>query len=366
MTIREAVNIIAARFPVELVTDHDNVGLIVGNYDDECKKISMAYELNENVVNEAVKRQVDLLITYHTPLFRPAKSFTTSTSHPNPLVEAARSRLNIFAIHTALDVVRDGLNFDLAARLGMKHLRFLSPLKDTLYKLVVFAPETHADQVRHAMAQAGAGKIGNYLECSFSVNGVGTFVPNDSASPFVGESGKLDHVEETKIEMVVEKHRLRGVLNAMSAVHPYEEVAYDLYPLKNEAVNLGFGVMGDLEPPLATKDFLSHLKETLELEFLKVSNISDRDVRKVALCAGSGYTFYNDAIRSGADIFITGDVKHHDFREAKSCPTVLVDATHQGTERFVTELMYRLIEKLFKGKVEVESIGQRLENALVF
>lgn len=366
MTIREAVNIITERLPIELVAGQDNVGLIAGDYDDECRRIGIAYELTGDVVGEAVENGCDLLITYHTPLFRATKSFTTSASHRDFLLDAVRSRLNVFAVHTAIDVIKDGLNFDLGRRLGLTGLQFLSPLKDTLFKLAVLIPGSHVDEVRHAMAQAGAGRIGNYEECSFNMDGQGTFLPGESASPFLGKPGQMEKVEETKVEFVVEKHRLRGVLNAMFASHPYEEVAYDIYPLSNTSANYGFGIIGEVERPIGAREFLNHVKKVLDLEFLKVSGIPDHDIRKVAICAGSGMSFYGEAVKKSADVFVTGDVSHHDFREARLRPTALVDATHHGTEKFVTELMYGLFEKLFRGRVEVKLSRQRLQSAFVF
>ncbi len=366
MTIGDAVSLIGSSLPIELMADKDNVGLIAGNYDDECGRISVTYELNREVINEAVRNQVDLLVTYHTPIYRAVKSLTTSISHPNSLLEAVRSKLSVFAIHTALDVVKGGLNFDLAERLNLKRLRFLSPLRDTLFKVVVFVPESHAELVRQEMSAAGAGRIGNYSNCSFSVDGGGTFLAGEATSPFVGEMGKLEFVNETRIEFVVEKHLLNAVLNAMLDAHPYEEVAYDIYQVGNLSSNLGFGVVGELEKPEGIREFLTRLKNRLQLDFVKLSRFPNDKVTTIALCAGAGYAYYSDAVKARADVFITGDIKHHDFREAQLHSTVLVDATHQGTERFVQELMHRLIGKIFEGKAEVESSEQRLENALVF
>jgi len=364
MNLREVIKRINGRLPVELVADHDNVGLIVGNHDDECEKMIIAYELNGKVLAEALKSECNLVVTYHTPLFRPAKSITSSHSNPEPLFEAIRSGINVFTIHTALDVIEDGLNFDLASRLGLKNLQFLSPLKDTLYKIAVFVPNTHVEKVRKAMADAGGGRIGDYSECSFSSEGRGSFMPGEEASPFIGRAGKLENVDEIRLEMVVEKSLAGHVVQEMMNAHPYEEVAYDIYPLLNESANYGFGAVGYLDEPVQLRTFVGKLKEVVRLDFARASHLPDREVKKVALCAGSGVPFYRDAVRNEADVFITGDVKHHDFREAQSRQTVLIDATHQCTESFATEVIYKILNDLFKNKVNVGLSKEGHENTI--
>ncbi|MCL4510404.1 MAG: Nif3-like dinuclear metal center hexameric protein [Bacteroidetes bacterium] len=364
MNLRQVVKIINEKLPIELVAEQDNVGLIAGNYDDECEKMTAAYELESDVLDEVVSSGSNLVVTYHTPLFRPAKSFTSSRSRPDPVYDATRYRVNVFAVHTALDVVRDGLNFDLAERLGLKEVRFLSPLKNTLYKIVVFVPHSHLEQVRRAMARGGAGKIGNYSECSFEADGKGTFLPNEKAFPFIGSAGKLENTDEARFEMIVEKPLVATVLNEMLNAHPYEEVAYDIYPLLNDSPNFGFGAIGELDEPVAIRKFLDGLKDLLDLKFLKVSQLPDVKVKRVALCAGAGVPFYRDAVKSGADVFITGDVKHHDFREAQSHSTILVDATHRGTEKFAAELIYEKLKEMFDDKVAVGMSKCRQENAV--
>ena len=366
MNLEEVVKKIKERLPIELVADQDNVGLIVGDYDEECGTMIVAYELGNGVVEEARKAGSNLVVTYHTPLFRPMKSFTSSKSKPDPLFQAARSGLNVFAVHTGLDVSRDGLNFDLASRLGLTGLTALSPLANTLYKIVVFVPEDHLEKVRAAMARSGAGMIGNYTECSFSAEGKGSFLPGEGSSPYVGSPGKLERTTESRLEMVVDKPLTGRVIEAMMKAHPYEEVAYDVYPLVNESVNYGFGAVGSLEEPLPMRKFLERVKNLLELPSLRISHLPDAPVRKVALCAGSGVRFYRDAVRNGADIFITGDVKHHDFREARSAHTILVDATHSGTEKFAAEVLHGILKQTFENRVVVNLSKHDYDSAVIF
>lgn len=364
MKVREVVKAISERLPVDLVSGQDNVGLIIGNYDDECQKMMVAYELDAEIVSEASATGSNFVVTYHTPLFKPTTSFTSSHAHPDYLLEASRSRLNVFAVHTALDVSKAGLNFDLAKRIGLKGIRFLSPLSSTLYKIVVYVPAPNVDEVKRAMFETGAGRIGDYSECSFSLKGNGTFLPGEGASPHIGTVNGRETVEETRLEMLVEKPLLARVLKSMLDAHPYEEVAYDVYPLINESPNFGFGAVGELEDAKPIKDFLAGIKDLLDIEHIKASHLPDEKVKRVAVCAGSGVPFYKDAIREGADIFLTGDVKHHDFRGAQSNRTILADATHIGTEKFAAELMHNIISTAFEGSIVVGLSKHRHQNAV--
>ncbi len=350
MKLQEVVKKIYDNLPIAIVADQDNVGLMVGNYDDECEKMTIAYELSNGVLDEALQNKSNLVVTYHTPLFHPAKSFVSSRLKPNTLFEAARSGINVFAVHTALDVMRKGLNFDVAARLGLKDIRFLSPLKNTVYKIVVFVPRSHLDDVRRAMAHAGAGVIGNYGECSFISDGTGSFMPNEDASPYVGQAGNLESVDEVRLEMVVERCFVGPVVKEMLEAHPYEEAAYDVYPVVNDSVNFGFGAIGELGEMVQLREYIDFVKRVLGLDIVKASHMPDAKIEKIALCAGSGVSFYGDAVKSGADVFITGDVKHHDFCEAQANRTVLIDATHHGTERFAPDVILKIMEEVFHSK----------------
>ena len=364
MKLQEIVDKISERLPIESVSEQDNVGLVVGDYDADCEKITLAYELNEGVLRELVESRSNLLVTYHTPLFRPKKSFTTSASKPDPLFWAARASVNVFSVHTALDVCKDGLNFDLAARLGLKDVMFLSPLSEKLCKIVVFVPPAHADKVRAAMSKAGAGAIGNYSDCSFAVDGEGTFTPNAGASPYIGQAGKFEMVDEVRLEMMLERALVDRVVDEMLRVHPYEEPAYDIYPLLNEPSDLGIGAIGEIEEPQSLGEFTTRVKDTLGLNVIKVSNASDVAIKKVALCVGSGVSFYRNAVRKGADIFITGDVRHHDFREAEVQRTILADVTHIGSERFVIDVMWKIFTTVFSDAVVVATSKCKSANGI--
>ncbi|HEY9164916.1 MAG TPA: Nif3-like dinuclear metal center hexameric protein [Candidatus Kryptonia bacterium] len=365
MNLRDVIKTISEKFPIELVSENDNVGLICGDYEDECSKMTVAYELNDRTLKEAGDLGSNLVVTYHTPIFKPVRNLTSSRENFNPVLRAARMSINVFTIHTALDVMHGGINWDFAERFGFKDTKFLSPLRSTLYKLVVFVPASHLESVRKAISLSGGGRIGDYSECSFDVAGNGTFIPGSASNPFVGTRGKRESVEEERVEVVVEKQFLGRVIKGMVDAHPYEEVAYDVYPLVNESPNYGYGIVGNLEHPMDVNLFLGTVKRILSQPFVRVSHMSETEVTRVAFCAGSGMGFYGDAVGEGADIFVTGDVRHHDFRTARSGKMVLVDASHSGTERYAPALIQKALKELFTDKVDVTLARSQEDNAVI-
>ncbi len=366
MKLQDIVKKINDYLPIRLVMGQDNVGLIAGNLDDECAKMTIAYELNRESLVELLKKRSNLLVTYHTPLYRSKNAFISSASEPDVFFEAVRAGVNLISVHTALDVPKNGLNFALAAKLGLKNIEFLSPLNGVLFKVVVFVPATHLDEVREAMGNAGAGKIGNYSYCAFTSEGEGSFIPSEKASPFIGRAGYMEKVKEIRIEMTVGKASVYSVVDAMLKVHPYEEPAYDIIPLANKSGEYGFGAIGELSKPVPMTEFLSQVKKILDIDSIRISHKREARVCKVGVCAGSGATYYRDAVRLGADIFITGDVKHHDFREAQSKPTVLVDASHLGTERFATDILFKAMREVFEDQLDIEMSKSKVRNAFTF
>jgi len=249
-------------------------------------------------------------------------------------------------------------------RIGLRNIRFLSPIKNNLCKIVVFVPPSHSAKVREALSTSGAGQIGNYSGCSFASNGTGSFIPNHDASPYIGHPGQPESVGEVRLEMIIDKSLAGRAISEMLKAHPYEEPAYDIYPLMNDSPDLGFGAIGEFDEPISFKRFILDLKNILELESIKISHSPHVEVRKVALCAGSGVPFYDDAMRDGADIFITGDVKHHDFRRASTCRTILADVTHIGSEKFATEVMFNDFKKVFLNEIEIQTSKTKPVNAI--
>ncbi len=364
MKVYEVINKIEESLPIGVVAGEDNVGLVAGNYNAECTGIFVAYELNREVVDDAFKSNANLIVTYHTPIYKPIRKITGPGDSHEYILYALNKSLNIYSVHTALDVSREGINFDFGKRIGLQKMKFITPLPDRMYKISVFVPLDHVYRVRDAMSGAGAGVIGNYINCSFESRGKGTFLATESAHPFIGSVGIPEETEEVKLEMIVDKSFLNSVLSAMISSHPYEEVAYDIYPLVNPSPNYGFGVVGEMNEQLDLTSFLSKLKEVLGVKHLVCSAHANKPVNRVAFCAGSGMSFYRDALKSGADIYITGDVKYHDFRQSLESKMTLVDATHSGTENYVIELMMNLMLKIFESDLPV--MTRRQENVFIF
>lgn len=359
MKIYEVTKRIENALPIRVAADEDNVGLIAGNYDADCSGLFVTYEMDSEAIDRAVQLNANVIVTYHSPIYKPIKKITHSNDSPNYLLYALNNSLSVYCVHTALDICREGINFDFGKRMGLQKMKFLTPLSDRMYKISVFVPAEYVSKVRNAMSASGAGLIGDYINCSFESRGKGTFLPTGSAHPFIGNVGTLEETEEVKLEMIVDRSFLHSVLSAMLSNHPYEEVAYDVYPLINSSPNYGFGVVGEMEEELDMLTFLSRLKEVLDVKQLTYSAHPNRSIRKVAFCAGSGMSFYGDALKSGADIYITGDVRYHDFRQSLDSRMIVVDATHSGTEKYVPELLTNLMVKIFKPDLPVLSHRQK-------
>lgn len=355
MTVGDIEQIFEQWAPRWLAWDHDNVGLQVGERTQTVKKVLVSLDVTDAVVEEAAAKEVDLIVSHHPLLFRVPKSITSSDGIGRTVLKLARKGISLFSAHTNLDFTRGGVSFALAETLGLKRIRFLSPLPDTLYKLAVFIPEEHADRVTEAMSQAGAGMIGEYSRCSFRTSGSGTFRGSANSKPFIGKSGELETVTETRVEMLVPKAILQSVVAAMRTVHPYEEIAYDVYTLANENPNFGMGAIGELSAPESLEKFLERTRESLRALCVRYAGQLDEDVKSVAVCGGSGSELLSTAIKAKAQVFVTADVRYHTFHSALE-RIVLIDAGHWETEQVILEPMasrIRTIAKQRKENIEV-------------
>lgn len=332
--------------PPMLQESWDNTGLLVGDPEMEVHHALLTLDVTENIVEEAISRQCGLIIAHHPPIFKGLKSITTKNPVERAIMMAIKADIAIAAVHTNADNVLDGVNGMIAQKLGLKNLRILQPMNGMLKKLVVFCPAAHAAKVREAMFAAGAGHIGDYDSCSYNLEGYGTFRAGDSTNPFVGEKNKLHEEQEQRIETIVPAFRLDTVVKAMTAAHPYEEVAYDIYPLDNMFTGAGSGLVGELEDERSEEEFLKHISKSLQNSFLRHSELTAKPIKKVAVCGGSGAFLIHRAIASGADAFVTADIKYHDFFEADG-KLLLVDAGHFETEQFTKELLFGYLKKKF-------------------
>ena len=331
--------------------DRDNVGLQVGDRSRRVRRILVALDVTDEVITEAITKRIDLIVSHHPLLFRPASSVTTSDRVGRHVLSLAEHQVALFSAHTNLDFARDGVSFALAEVLGLVDVRFLSPLKETLVKLAVFVPEEHVEKVADAMAQAGAGIVGNYTECSFRIKGTGTFRGSDEAKPFVGKTQQLERVAEMRLEMILPRAKVAAVTAAMKAVHPYEEVAYDVYPLANPNPNFGMGAIGKLPKRLSLRSFLSRIKKALNAEALRYAGDLRQSVRTVAVCGGSGSDLLDEAMAADADVFVTADIRYHRFHDAHG-RIALVDAGHWETEHVVLPSVERRLREAIRSSGE--------------
>lgn len=346
MILKQIIEHFNSVAPFALQEDYDNAGIQVGEPDRNVRQATICLDVTEAVLEDALKTGSDLIISHHPLIFRGVKNITGSDMTGRILLRAIRENVAIVSVHTNLDNIPDGVNKVIAGRLGLKNTRILEPRRSGLKKLVTFCPPDHAAKLRGALFEAGAGHIGNYDSCSYNLQGTGSFRAGEGSHPYVGEIGNIHYEEETRIETVFPGHIRNTVLAALFRAHPYEEVAYDIYPLDNEFNQAGAGLTGTLDPEMDERDFMECLMKRFELKVIRHSPLLGRKIRKVALCGGSGAFLIRRAMNSGADVFITADVKYHEFFDAGN-KMVIADIGHYESEQHTKALIYHLLKKKF-------------------
>lgn len=348
--------------PKSLAVEGDKIGLQIGTLNKPIKKIMVVLDLLDTVVDEAIREDVDLIIAHHPIIFRPLKAIQTDRPYGKILEKLIKHDIAVYAAHTNLDVAKGGVNDLMAEKLGLENVEVLAQTMEIqLKKLVVFVPQEHADVVREAIANAGAGYIGNYSHCTFNSEGTGTFQPEAGADPFIGESGKLEFVHETKIETIFPANLQNKVISSLLKAHPYEEVAYDIYSLDNKGEHLGLGRVGILKEELTLKDFAFLVKNAFEVDGLRVVGNLNNKVRKVAVLGGDGNKYVSSALFKGADVFVTGDVYYHVAHDAMMDGLNIIDPGH-NVEKIMKEAVKNflenfLIEKKYDTKVIFSAIN---------
>ncbi|NSW95815.1 MAG: Nif3-like dinuclear metal center hexameric protein, partial [Bacteroidales bacterium] len=332
--------------PLSFQEEYDNSGLQIGDPEKEISSALITLDVTENVVAEAISQKCDLIVSHHPLIFHGLKKITGRSTVERMVMNIVKNNLAVYSAHTNLDAHSSGVSYKLAEKLELINLKVLLPLNDRLLKLVTFIPVSYLDKVRSAIFDAGAGVTGNYDQCGFTVQGKGSFRGNEASSPFIGEKGKIHFEEEIRFETILYAHLKDKVVNALLEAHPYEEVAYDLYPLLNNNISEGMGVTGETREPLPETDFLKKVSVSLGNSHIRFSGLSGRKIRKVAVCGGAGSALLNNAIASGSDAFVTADIKYHTFLETEN-QILLVDAGHYETEKFALEILYDLIIKKF-------------------
>ena len=346
MKLKEITSYIESVAPLAYQEDYDNAGLIVGNPDQDIKGILITVDVIEDVVDEAIKKGLNLILAHHPIVFAGLKKLTGKNYIERVIIKAIKNDIAIYASHTNLDSVWGGVNTKIADKLNLKNQKILVPVSNQLMKLVYSVPTEQADKTRKAVFDAGAGHIGNYDMCSYNTDGKGSFRAGENTNPFVGNQGEIHYENEVRIETIFPKYLKNKIVNALIKSHPYEEVAYDLYPLENEFNRVGLGVIGELENEVDEMNFLKQLKEIFSADCVRYTELLNKPIKKVAVCGGSGSFLLKNAIKEKADIFVSGDFKYHQFFDADG-KILIADIGHFETEQITKELFYELLIKKF-------------------
>lgn len=344
--VQDIINAIEQVAPISLQESYDNAGLLVGNAQQTIQSALLTIDVTEEVVNEAVAQGAGLIISHHPIIFKGLKRITPRTDAERAIIKAIQHSIAIYAAHTNIDSVLMGVNMKICEKIGLKHCSILHKRTDILQKIIVFVPASHAESVRTAMFTAGAGAIGNYDSCSFTTEGSGTFRALQGATPYIGVPHALHTEVEHKIECIAPEYKIRRILQAMLAAHPYETPAYDIVQLTNEYDYAGSGMIGELPTAIKLEEFLQQLKKTFEIPTIKFAGSSNTHVQKIALCGGAGSFLIPKAMAAGADVFLTGDVSYHSFFIPDSTMAI-ADIGHFESEQYTKELFYEIINKKF-------------------
>ena len=346
MNIRDIINFLETVAPPVLQEDYDNAGLITGDVNMSCTGVLIALDATEEVMEEALRSGCNLVVTHHPLIFGGLKRVTGDDATGRTLMQAIRQDIAVYAIHTNLDHVLQGVNGRIAQRLGLTGTRVLKPMPGNLRKMYLYAPSAHAPALMEAAFRAGAGHIGNYSECSFQTEGKGSFLPGAGTSPFSGTHGQRHTEDETRIEFIFPRWLQSAILKALREVHPYEEMAYDVVALENDWDSVGAGVVGDLPVPEDEKAFLTRVAASFGIPVIRHTRLTGRPVSRVAVCGGAGSFLISNAIAAGADVFLTADLKYHEFFRAEG-RLLLADFGHYESEQFTSDLLADLLKEKF-------------------
>lgn len=347
MKLSSLVRQIEDKYPLNLAYDWDNVGLIVGDFDLEIKKILVTLEANEAVIEEAINNDVDLIVTHHPFIFKKIKKINTRDLKGKLIHKLIKNDIALYSMHTNFDIAFDGLNDYFMEVMGFENTKILDITNtETLYKLVVYVPKTHEEVVRKSLGKSKAGYIGNYSHCTFNTNGIGTFKPENEANPFIGTIGEVEKVEEVKIETIVQKSLLQKTINMMIKAHPYEEVAYDIYKLENKGESVGLGRYANLEEVMDLQSLCEKIKLKLNMDHIRVVGGLNTKIKKVAVVTGAGSDMVSLAKSKNCDVIITGDVKYHEAQDALDMDMCIVDCGHFDTENIFKDVMKRFLDTM--------------------
>lgn len=344
--IKDIIQYLETFAPPAFQEDYDNSGLITGDRQLEVTGVIISLDCTEKVVDETIDKGCNLIVAHHPIVFRGLKKLTGANYIERTIIKAIKHDIAIYAIHTNLDNISQGVNKKIADKLCLEETKILRPRTDTLNKLTTFIPIDKTESVLEKLHEAGAGMIGDYKNCSFRIEGTGTFLPTEDANPSIGMINKLEKVHEDRIEVIFPSFLKSKILSTLFKAHPYEEVAYYLHELANTNDEVGAGMIGRLQSPMNTTDFLNFIKENLDTPVIRHTAVIKEKIKTVALCGGSGSFLLKDAIGQDADIFITGDFKYHEFFDAEG-RIIIADVGHYESEQFTKELIYDILSEKF-------------------
>ena len=344
MKIKEILSILEEMAPLAYAEDFDNVGLLLGNPEDEATGILVCHDALEKVIDEAIAKKCNLVVCFHPIIFSGLKKITGKNYVERSVLKAIKNDIAIYAVHTALDNHKDGVNKIFSDALGLINTKILVPKQNFIQKLITYTVPENAEKIRLALGEAGAGTIGNYDNCSFNSEGFSTYQGNEDSNPTVGNKGELTQTDEIKIEVIFEKHLQSKILKTLFANHVYEEVAYEIYDLQNTHQNIGLGMIGELKKPMSETEFLDFVKDKMQCGGIRYSALLGKPIQKVAVLGGSGSFAIKNAIQANADVFLTADLKYHNFYEAEN-QIVLADIGHFESERFTKNYIVDFLKK---------------------
>jgi len=344
MQIKDVIQYMEELAPLAYAESYDNVGLLVGNKNTALTGILITHDTLEEVVDEAIIKKCNLIVSFHPIVFSGIKKFNGQNYVNRVIMKAIKNDIGIYATHTALDNVQNGVNSTICDRLNLINREILIPKTDFIYKLTTYVPDINADKLRSTLFATGAGNIGNYDECSFNISGKGTYKGNENSNPKIGVKGKFHIENETQISVTFEKHLESKILKVLFDNHPYEEVAYEVTKLTNTHQNIGLGMTGELTTPMNENEFLAFLKNEMNTSCIRHSNLIGKKIKKVAVLGGSGSSAIKNAKSSGADTYITSDLKYHDFYQAENS-ILLCDIGHYESEQYTKTLLYEFLSK---------------------
>jgi dinuclear metal center YbgI/SA1388 family protein len=353
MIVNDLIKHIENWAPAETALPKDNPGLQVGSAERGVTNIFLCLELTGNALEDAIKKKCNFIFTHHPLIFQPLKKIDVQNDKNSQLIEILiKNNITLYSAHTNLDSAKNGVSFQLSKELGLKNIQFLKNLENDQYKLVVFVPYANLKEVSEVIFNAGGGIIGEYEKCSFRTNGQGSFKGSENSHPAIGEPEKFEITDEIRLEVLVDSWKLKKVISEMIKAHPYEEPAYDIYPLANKNVNCGFGAIGELETPFQVDNFLEYVYQKLKLKNFRYTAGKNNLVKRIAVCGGSGTELLSAAVAKGADAFITADVKYHTFHDALD-RILLIDAGHYETEVLVLTEVKKRLELFTKNELEI-------------